>query len=914
MALVRVYCGLASTPPAATQDSADALLTVAVVDDAGRLLDVCEVRDDPTGYAELGALLAERSGGTAGLAVAADSDEHQVTLLLAAAGRPLAISDEESLDDYANRFGDDDSTDELEAPVSERRAVGLARALQAGALVAGTVSAPRELIALKPILSAHAALTSGRQGAAVALREVLRELYPAALRAYPDPAEPIPLAILDALPEPGLLGAGAANRGRDAQVAAQLSSSGLADETAISDSITALRVAIAETPRRAGIGKTLTTAVAETIRQSVAAVRACDTGIAALVGLLTEKAAPITGGLPARSASPSTPLRAVRESSSELPRVQRRGRSQQPAPVSVDAVTVDPLRVGSGARPAVTRSTIPRREDFAASPAAHAAPPSPSHTPPSHAAPTPTPQPRGGQSRTPSPMAPPPAAPLPVTPPPMAPAASHGTPSPISHNAPSPASHAVPEQVNPPVGRPSSPPPVPMSGPPSYSTPSVVSAPPSRGTPTPGDPYPSGAYGYPQSRAAAAPSAENAIIPVPAPRPAPEVGPPGSRSDWPLNTSGTGLPTVGSDRPDPARLARRDEPGQSSIGQPTPNPLDPTSFPATTLPPTVLERRGGEPVAERRPAIPRQRDGRVTPPWQDNDLPAEPPALRLVEPAPLADRALRDDRPGMRERDRDREILGSGERTGGDRPGGASTGEFSTQGRSGGERTFSSTGEFSTQGRNGGDRTLGAAAAFSGERRLGAAAAFNRDSSGEGTNGAPLRLVENDDARGGRTRRPAEPISAPPVSDEPDGDLLIFAQARSAWFTGHLEVEETAPDWANSADLGWQAAQRAAEPVRGEETEVGLPRRVPQANLVPGSPLPPPASDRALHIVRDPAAMAAHTTGYFRGSRRGEEVRGFAVGGRPGREAAGGWDFTRDGWEAEQDEDRDFNYRSASNR
>jgi hypothetical protein len=379
------------------------------------------------------------------------------------------------------------------------------------------------------------------------------------------------------------------------------------------------------------------------------------------------------------------------------------------------------------------------------------------------------------------------------------------------------------------------------------------------------------------------------------------------------------------------------------MSQPTPNPLDPTAFPATTLPPTVLERRGGEPTIERRPgppAIPRQRDGRVPPPWQDNDLPAEPPALRLVEPAPLADRALRDDRPGMRDRDRDREILGNTERAGIDRPRAERTGteraaerggvdragidragiDRASAERAGAERgstgEFStSTGEFSTQGRNGGDRTLGAAAAFSGERRLGAAAAFNREPPAEGANGAPLRLVESDDARGGRGRRSTEPISAPPVGDEPDGDLLIFAQARSAWFVGHLEPEDNAPDWANSADLGWQAAQRAAQPVRGEETDVGLPRRVPQANLVPGSPLPPAVNDRAaLHIVRDPAAMAAHTTGYFRGSRRGEEVRGFAVGGRPGREAAGGWDFARDGWEAEQDEDRDYEYRSASNR
>jgi hypothetical protein len=210
---------------------------------------------------------------------------------------------------------------------------------------------------------------------------------------------------------------------------------------------------------------------------------------------------------------------------------------------------------------------------------------------------------------------------------------------------------------------------------------------------------------------------------------------------------------------------------------------------------------------------------------------------------------------------------------------------------------------------------FGAAAAINGERSSSVVTAFARDPGqprdhiGE----PPLHVMQRAARPDEAIRRPAEPISTPPVIDEGDGDLLIFAQARSAWFTGHLEQEEVAPaEWANPADLGWQAAERASQPVQGDETSVGLPRRVPQANLVPGSPLPP-APGRSLRIVRDPAAMAAHTTGYFRGSRRGEEVRGFAVGGRPGREAPGGWDFSRDGWEADRD-DRDYEYRSASHR
>ncbi len=806
MALVRVYCGLASTQSVVTRGSSGAWLTVAVVDDAGRLMDVCDLSDDPSGYAQLGTLLAERSGGgTAGVAVAADSDEHQVTLLLAAAGRPLAIVEEESLDDYAERFGDDESTDELDAPVSERRAVGLARALQAGALAASTQSAPRELMALKPVLAAHAALAAGRQGAAVALREVLRELYPAALRAYPDPAEAIPLAILDALPEPGLLGGTTATRGRDAAVAADLAAKGLADHETISEAITALRVAIAETPRRAGIGKTLTTAVAETIQQAVAAVRACDNGIAALVGLLAEKATPVGG--PGRRPGAAAPLRAIREPSADAPtRVpsQRRGR-QQAAPV-----VVDPLRGPSMAGPLV--------------------PPAPTITQPG-------PTPRRPEHA----------------------AASHA------------ASHAQPEQLNPPLGHSgafpvASVPPVPVpSAPPASAPPAFVG--------NVADPYPSGqSYSYPTAYAT---GAHPTVVP------SPEVGPPGSRSDWPLNTTGTG-----------AAAAHQSTVTNGSGG-----------YPVTSLPPTVLERRQADP-----PLVPRQRDGRVPPPWQADDLPAEPPSLRLVEPGPLADPALRDD---QRSRPGERDYLGGLDRTGdhgrGDHSrtdfGRADLGAHADLGRADFGRA--DVGGRSDTGRGGTDRgALGAAAAFGADRRPGGvAAAFPREPVAEPN--PPLRLVESNGRAG-------DPISAPAVGDEGDGDLLIFAQARSAWFTGHTDQADAVPDWANPADLGWQAAERAASPVFGEETSVGLPRRVPQANLVPGSPLPP-ASERSLRIIRDAAAMAAHTTGYFRGSRRGEEVRGFAVGGRPGREAAGGWDFSRDGWEADRDE-RDYGYRSASNR
>jgi hypothetical protein len=159
----------------------------------------------------------------------------------------------------------------------------------------------------------------------------------------------------------------------------------------------------------------------------------------------------------------------------------------------------------------------------------------------------------------------------------------------------------------------------------------------------------------------------------------------------------------------------------------------------------------------------------------------------------------------------------------------------------------------------------------------------------------PLRLVDRDlPARNGRSARRTtltalDRSTSPPVPAEGDGDLLIFAAARSAWFTGD---DPTQLDWTNPNDTGWRAAEKAATPAVAAETSAGLPKRVPQANLVPGSPL---REERPLRIVRDAASIAAHTTGYFRGWRRGQEIGGYAIGGRPGREAAGGWDFSRDG-------------------
>ncbi|WP_430503357.1 transposase [Micromonospora trifolii] len=802
VALVRVYCGLASADPADRPASAGSTLTSAVVDDAGRLLHVCEISDDAAGYAQLVALLVERSGGPSGAAIAADSDDHTVTSLLSAAGRPLAIADDDSVDDFAERFADDDSLEEMQSPPAERRAVGLARALQAGALSAVTLPAPRDLAGYKQVLSAHAALASGRHSAAVALREVLRELYPAALRAYPDPAEPVSLAVLDALPEPGMLG-GTVARGREVSVAADaiaahLAADGVADAEEINEAVTALRVAISETPRRAAVNRALTSAVAETVRQAVASVRACDAGCEALVSALSSRVS-TPAQAPGRRAAARrgesvgelTGLAGTNAGMAGLAGTNAGLRSVRPAPPAADPA------------PALGRRSRPE------------------------------PIPGNAPLASPRPLGPPPVAPAPVTPPPVAPAPM--TPAamagPPASTLPS-RSEPLPSRIDGPTNRPvSSPPPPPPGITPIAPAQRGMVPPAEAGEPfrptlttaainnaraerqrtvipprpkTNGEPRPSHLQRPVDEPPTGGFSATDLSIPVPTPRPGQEAAPPGSRANWPL-------------------VNNPEDPSDSSPNNP------------------VAYSYGGSRGVDA-PTDPGRADGRVTPPWLADDLPPEPPMLRLVEPPPLADRALR-------------------------------------------------------EGLN--------------------------PPADQHLETPPLRLVDREQAaRNGRAaarteraveHRPAPPVEhrpppmehrPPPVADEGDGDLLIFAQAKSAWFVG--QPEESDLDWSTTADTGWQAAEQAARPAVGAETNAGLPKRVPQANLVPGSPL---REERPLRIVRDAASLAENTTGYFRGWRRGQEIGGFAVGGRPGREAAGGWDFSRD--HGDRDDDREYEYRSA---
>jgi len=99
-------------------------------------------------------------------------------------------------------------------------------------------------------------------------------------------------------------------------------------------------------------------------------------------------------------------------------------------------------------------------------------------------------------------------------------------------------------------------------------------------------------------------------------------------------------------------------------------------------------------------------------------------------------------------------------------------------------------------------------------------------------------------------------VPAPPENGH-DQRLPIFDTLESDWFrrsgTSHITgpapgseaSTASGPDqaaWHSPADEGWRAAETVAAPSTGTTTSAGLPRRVPRANLVPGS-VGEPAAD-----------------------------------------------------------------------
>ena len=127
----------------------------------------------------------------------------------------------------------------------------------------------------------------------------------------------------------------------------------------------------------------------------------------------------------------------------------------------------------------------------------------------------------------------------------------------------------------------------------------------------------------------------------------------------------------------------------------------------------------------------------------------------------------------------------------------------------------------------------------------------------------------------------------PPAAMEQENRLPIFEAVESDWFRrGRPSVDVPAsqpgePDqvpapaaaWTSPADEGWKAAEAAAVPSSGGTTVAGLPRRVPKANLIPGT-----AQETATPApVRSAAATRDRFASLQRGMREGRAASGSAT-------------------------------------
>ncbi|MBB2910046.1 signal transduction histidine kinase [Streptosporangium becharense] len=146
-------------------------------------------------------------------------------------------------------------------------------------------------------------------------------------------------------------------------------------------------------------------------------------------------------------------------------------------------------------------------------------------------------------------------------------------------------------------------------------------------------------------------------------------------------------------------------------------------------------------------------------------------------------------------------------------------------------------------------------------------------------------------------------LDASPMEEAREEFLPIFAAVESDWFkkadpvtpvqeqpeeiqeTAQLQQPASANSWSSPADTGWQAAKAAAEPSLGGITGSGLPKRVPKANLVPGTAASDSANapqTPALRPTVSPEAVRNRLASFQQGVRQGRAAaKGESGDGRP---------------------------------
>ncbi|WP_262391542.1 hypothetical protein [Nocardiopsis sp. CNR-923] len=143
---------------------------------------------------------------------------------------------------------------------------------------------------------------------------------------------------------------------------------------------------------------------------------------------------------------------------------------------------------------------------------------------------------------------------------------------------------------------------------------------------------------------------------------------------------------------------------------------------------------------------------------------------------------------------------------------------------------------------------------------------FKRRSGGptvDSTETGPIRQVD-----------PEQPAQGPvggPSAQGPTGVRSAHARAGGQPAPSG-QGAGTERDWESAADRGWQAARTASEPLAGGLTTSGLPKRVPKANLVPGT-APRPENFKQMP-TRSADRVRNRFSGFQKGVREGRNQLG----------------------------------------
>jgi signal transduction histidine kinase len=140
---------------------------------------------------------------------------------------------------------------------------------------------------------------------------------------------------------------------------------------------------------------------------------------------------------------------------------------------------------------------------------------------------------------------------------------------------------------------------------------------------------------------------------------------------------------------------------------------------------------------------------------------------------------------------------------------------------------------------------------------------------------APLPPMAPPSAMPARTaaQRSAPPAAAPPPPSRPA--RAPAAASAGAAQPAAADAGDAGRPWRTRADDGWAAARAASEPPVAGQTRSGLPKRAPQAQLVPGGVNSEPVS----RTKRTPDEVRGLLSSYHRGVRRGRQATG-ADGGQ----------------------------------